>query len=235
MSIEGASEAARTRPGVGGPLQGPAACGEWTVRPYGDGAVLVEAASTPSAAALAAALAAHAAGLGVSEVVPAEHTVLVVLRDGMDAGRLRDWLSRRPRDDSRHSAGGDVVVIESRYIGEDLARVAELSGLAVVDVVARHTAKEYLAAFAGFAPGFVYLTGLDAELRAPRLSSPRTRVPGGSVAVAARYAAVYPRPGPGGWNLLGVTDAVLFDVAAARPARIQPGDRVVFRSVGATA
>ena len=82
--------------------------------------------------------------------------------------------------------------------------------------------------FAGFAPGFAYLGELPAELRVPRLATPRTRVPAGSVAIAGAMTAIYPQASPGGWRLLGRTDARLFDPAATTPARLRPGDRVRF-------
>jgi KipI family sensor histidine kinase inhibitor len=101
----------------------------------------------------------------------------------------------------------------------------------VEKVVELHTEAEYTVAFTGFAPGFGYLTGLPEPLRQSRLDSARTRVPAGSVAVAGEFAGVYPRASPGGWRLLGRTDAVLFDPRAERPALLAPGDRVRFRGV----
>jgi KipI family sensor histidine kinase inhibitor len=86
-------------------------------------------------------------------------------------------------------------------------------------------------AFTGFAPGFGYLTGLPESLRQSRLDTPRTRVPAGSVGVAGEFAGIYPRASPGGWRLLGHTDAVLFDPRAERPTLLAPGDRVRFRAI----
>ena len=80
----------------------------------------------------------------------------------------------------------------------------------------------------GFAPGFPYLLGLDPRLATPRLATPRSQVPAGSVAIGGAQAGLYPRPGPGGWNLIGRTDAVLFDPARESPALLAPGDRVRF-------
>ncbi len=82
--------------------------------------------------------------------------------------------------------------------------------------------------FLGFAPGFAYLLGGDERLRVPRREEPRTRVPAGSVAVAGEYSGIYPRESPGGWRLLGRTDAVLFDATRASPALLAAGDRVRF-------
>jgi KipI family sensor histidine kinase inhibitor len=121
-----------------------------------------------------------------------------------------------------------VVEIAVTYDGEDLSEVASLTGLSVDDIVSVHTAATYTAAFLGFAPGFAYLTGLDERLVVPRREQPRERVPSGSVAIAGPYSGVYPRVTPGGWRLLGRTDAVLFDSRREQPALIQAGDTVRF-------
>lgn len=116
--------------------------------------------------------------------------------------------------------------------GPDLLRVAGHAGLAPEDVVRRHAGAEYTVAMLGFAPGFPYLLGLDAQLATPRLATPRTRVPAGSVAIGGSQTGLYPRMGPGGWNLIGRTDAVLFDPRNEPPALLAPGDRVRFVAVG---
>jgi KipI family sensor histidine kinase inhibitor len=195
--------------------------------PMGAGAVLVEAPpGTPAAWAL---------GLrrldlpGVVDVVPAAETVLVCCDD---ASSLNVAVARFG-EVVPVSTGLDAesVTIDVDYDGEDLAEVASSTGLAVEDVIDLHTTAEYSVAFCGFAPGFGYLTGLPSELHLPRRSSPRTRVPAGAVAIAAEYTAVYPRPSPGGWHLIGSTDHVLFDVEREPPAVLQPGGSVRFRRV----
>jgi KipI family sensor histidine kinase inhibitor len=125
-------------------------------------------------------------------------------------------------------ADGPLVEVPVSYDGEDLDDVASLAGISREEVARRHLAGEYVAAFCGFAPGFAYLDGLDPALRVARRDSPRTRVPAGSVAIADRFAAVYPRESPGGWQLLGRTSLSLWDVAADPPARLVPGTRVRF-------
>ena len=112
--------------------------------------------------------------------------------------------------------------------GPDLDAVAMECGLSVDRVIELHVATAYEVLFAGFAPGFAYLGELPAELRVPRLATPRTRVPAGSVAIAGAMAAIYPQASPGGWRLLGRTDARLFDPTAMHPALLRPGDRVRF-------
>lgn len=83
-------------------------------------------------------------------------------------------------------------------------------------------------AFCGFAPGFGYLTGLPADRAVPRRATPRAAVPPGAVAVAGEYTGVYPRSSPGGWQLLGHTDLVLWDADREPPALLRPGARVWF-------
>lgn len=98
----------------------------------------------------------------------------------------------------------------------------------VEDVVRLHVANEYTVAMLGFAPGFPYLLGLDPRLATPRLSTPRTHVAAGSVAIGGAQTGLYPRASPGGWNLIGRTDLVLFDPLRDPPALLAPGDRVRF-------
>jgi KipI family sensor histidine kinase inhibitor len=127
-------------------------------------------------------------------------------------------------DDERH-------VIDVRYDGEDLAEVARLTGLAVEQVVAAHTGTSWRVAFCGFAPGFSYLVGGDPRLRVPRRDEARVRVPAGAVALAGEFSSIYPRVSPGGWQLVGHTDTVLWDAAADPPAVLRPGAVVEFRDV----
>jgi biotin-dependent carboxylase-like uncharacterized protein len=133
------------------------------------------------------------------------------------------------------TAAGQVAgeaEIAVTYDGADLAEVAELTGLTVAEVIARHQAADYRVGWLGFAPGFAYLTGLDPMLaRVPRLATPRVSVPAGSVAIAGGLGAVYPVTSPGGWRLLGRTSAVLWDSARQPPALLAPGMRVRFRAV----
>lgn len=112
--------------------------------------------------------------------------------------------------------------------GADLTEVARLTGLSPDEVVVAHTARSWRVAFCGFAPGFGYLVDGDPRLRVTRRTTPRTRVPAGSVGLAGNYSGVYPRPSPGGWQLIGRTDLVLFDVEHNPPALLEPGVTVRF-------
>jgi KipI family sensor histidine kinase inhibitor len=121
-----------------------------------------------------------------------------------------------------------VVEIPTRYDGADLADVAQRSGMSVDELIAVHSGRDYSAIFLGFLPGFAYCGRLDPRIVAPRLARPRERVPAGAVAVADGQTAVYPFASPGGWQLIGSTDAVMFDPRAREPARLRAGDRVRF-------
>ncbi|MEU6802294.1 5-oxoprolinase subunit B family protein [Streptomyces neyagawaensis] len=198
--------------------------------PVGDRALLIEVDSGQEAEALhAELLRRRAAGeLAVEELVPAARTVLL---DGLDApSRLAERLTSwevppvPPRTE-------DVVEIPVRYDGPDLGDVAAHWGVDEAEVARIHAAAEFRVAFCGFAPGFGYLTGLPREV--PRRATPRTAVPAGSVALAGPYTGVYPRSSPGGWQLIGTTDLVLWDPARVPAALLTPGTRVRFTPVAA--
>ncbi|MEU0099305.1 allophanate hydrolase subunit 1 [Streptomyces sp. NPDC006267] len=173
----------------------------------------------------------------VTEIVPAARTVLL---DGIgehDPG-ARDRLARdlaawrvgppQPRD-------GDPVVIPVVYDGPDLDEVAALWGVPAGEVAVLHSRTAFRVAFCGFAPGFGYLTGLPEALHVPRRTTPRTRVPAGAVALAGPYTGVYPRPSPGGWQIVGrmPDPGALWDPAGEPAALLGPGTPVRFVPVGA--
>ena len=199
------------------------------VLPCGDRALLAEVSGLDAVAALHAALR-RSPLPGQRELVPAARTVLVVLDRAptdADAVRLRDLAL----DDAPEELDVPPVELPVVFDGPDLGEVAALTGRSTGALVGTITATELTVAFGGFAPGFGYLTGLPAELSVPRRPTPRTRVPAGSVGLAGEFAGVYPRASPGGWQLIGRTDAVLFDVERNPPALLTPGVRVRFREV----
>ena len=117
---------------------------------------------------------------------------------------------------------------EVRYDGADLENVSVLTGFSVEEVIRRHSGATYTVAFLGFSRSFPYLAGLDSAIVVPRLANPRTSVPAGSVAMGAGYTGIYPMSSPGGWQLLGHADAVMFDPANDPPSVLSTGDLVRF-------
>jgi len=170
-------------------------------------------------------------GLTLVDVVPGLSTVLVVFAQPLSPRMFQDLLDRVEARQVQPGGPSAVLTIEVRYDGPDLAEVAELSGLDEQQVIDLHTGTQFRAAFSGFAPGFVYLTGVPQRLMVARRAEPRAVVPGGSVALADRFTAVYPRRSPGGWRLIGRTSAVLWDTTQDPPAVIRPGMSVRFRQV----
>src|SRR5690348_8840021 len=133
----------------------------------------------------------------------------------------------------RETATIEVPVCYGGEFGPDLDELARNVGLDAEEVIARHTGGIYRVAMLGFAPGFPYLFGLDPALHAPRRTSPRTRVPAGSVAIGGAQTGIYPSELPGGWQLIGRTPATLFDARRDPPALLMPGDRVRFVRIDA--
>jgi KipI family sensor histidine kinase inhibitor len=125
--------------------------------------------------------------------------------------------------------GGQLHEVPTVYDGPDLARVAEHAQLSPDKVIALHSSVGYLVYSIGFAPGFAYCGAVPQAIATPRLDSPRTSVPAGSVGIAGRQTGIYAVSSPGGWNLIGRTDLVLFDPQRTPPIPFQPGDRVRFR------
>jgi KipI family sensor histidine kinase inhibitor len=200
------------------------------LRPCGDAAWLLDLGDNRLVHRWAAAV--HEAGLpGVCDVVPGLTTLLVSLDPEVtSAATLRAALGEL-RPGSETAGGDERHVIEVRYDGEDLDEVARLTGLSPADLVDAHTGTPWRVAFCGFAPGFSYLVGGDPRLHVPRRDEARVRVPAGAVAIAGEFSSIYPRVSPGGWQLLGHTDAVLWDAAADPPAVLLPGAVVEFSDV----
>ena len=200
-----------------------------SVRAVGTRAVLAELAGTQDVLALQALLLEKPMP-GQQDILAAAETVLVKADSPASARRIAarllqlDLTAPVQRD-------GELVVIDTVYDGEDLAEVGRLTGLGTEGVIAAHSGQVWTVAFAGFAPGFGYMVGENQQLEVPRRSSPRTAVPAGSVALAGNYSAVYPRRSPGGWQLIGRTDARMWDLDREQPALAAPGQRVQFRPV----
>lgn len=203
--------------------------------PCGGQALLVELDDLAQVQALARAVQAAVAAAGpdevwasVQDVVPAAHTVLVVLGGPRRLPRLAGALQGLDLTVRAEPTRPEQVEIPVHYDGPDLAEAARHCGLGVDELVAAHTAAPWQVAFCGFVPGFGYLVGGDPRLDVPRRATPRTRVPAGAVGLAGRFTGAYPRESPGGWQLIGRTDVVLWEPARERPALLRPGVAVRF-------
>lgn len=181
----------------------------------------------------------------VQDLVPAARTVLLIAPDAdlaaltvaaVNVAKTLDEPSSlsesgQPDTDDR-CQDNPVTTIAVTYDGEDLDDIASITGLTPEEIVEAHTGTPWTVAFFGFAPGFAYLAGGDPRLRVPRRDEPRTSVPRGALGLAGEFSAVYPRSSPGGWQLLGHTDELMWDLEADPPSRLQPGDRVRFVVAG---
>lgn len=206
------------------------------IRPFGETALLVELPDARAAQALAAKLLTDPI-TGVLEVVPALASVLVEVEPihaDIDAvaSALEARLAATPVDISGRRRS--IPVVYGGEHGPDLASVAELCGLSQAEVVELHATTELRVLFDGFAPGFAYLGDLPRPMRPPRLSTPRTHTPPGSVAIADAMTGIYPADLPGGWRVIGRTPVTLFDPRRDPPAYLVPGDVVRFERIVAS-
>lgn len=204
----------------------------------GERAVLVDLAGEAERRSFDAALrAARASGdfAQVLEQVPAARTVLLKLDRPADVPSLDAALRTLALTSTADEPGPEELIVPVHYDGTDLTTLAAHLDVTSDDLISWHTAAPWTVDFAGFSPGFGYLvrepvgSPLD-EVEFPRLDSPRTRIPAGSVAVAGRWSAVYPSATPGGWQLIGHTDLAIWDVTRDPPALFRPGVRVRFEA-----
>lgn len=213
---------------------------EFRIVPAGDAAWLVEwpARIDPAVSRRAVAFAAEARHLdqAVRDVVVGYCSVTVYfdpLRvDGGDLeSRLRQLASGAQEIGETNGAEIDVDVCYGGEFGPDLADVAARVGVSEAEVIALHAERTYRVYVVGFVPGFPYMASVDEKLALPRRSTPRMRVPAGSVAIAAGQTGIYPRETPGGWHLIGRTRAKPYDRSRPNPFLFKPGDRVRFHSI----
>jgi KipI family sensor histidine kinase inhibitor len=202
------------------------------IRPFGESALLIETGDADRAQALA--LAVRSGMPEAVAAIPGLESLLVELDESTDLDGATRRLEQMAAGTTAAAPAGRDVIIPVTYGGHggpDLADVARVCGLSQAEVVERHLGSELRVLFLGFAPGFAYLGGLDEGLRVPRLATPRTRTPAGSVAIADSMSGIYPADLPGGWRIIGHTDLVMFDPHRDPPALLAPGDRVRFERV----
>jgi KipI family sensor histidine kinase inhibitor len=188
---------------------------------------LVELASLDDTLALFDALSAFPEH-GIEEIIPAARTLLIryqPLQTSM--AQLAMKISHKPLTQHGNRSGA-LVTIPVHYNGEDLPAVAELMGIDIQTVIRRHQESVWNVAFTGFAPGFAYMISDTGGWQIPRRSTPRTRIPAGSVALAGEFSGIYPQASPGGWQLIGQTELKMWDLAREQPALLLPGSQVQF-------
>ncbi len=171
------------------------------------------------------------------DLVPS-YTTLMVHYDltALNPAQARELIAQALIDLSPNAhASGKCHVLPVWYdlsVGPELNLLSQRSGLAVEEVIRRHSEREYQVFALGFAPGFAFMGLVEEVLAAPRLNTPRKKVAAGSVGIAERQTAAYPVVSPGGWNLIGRTPAKLFDRNRDGYSLMQPGDTVRFEAIG---
>ncbi len=173
---------------------------------------------------------------GVIEWVPGYASILVYYDPLVTTYRsvedwLEDWFVQKGEKTSVRTKRVKILVQYGGEDGPDLEHVAAFHGMSASEVVRRHFTQIYKVGMMGFTPGFAYLLGLDPELNTPRLATPRKVVPGGSVGIAGSQTGIYPMDSPGGWQIIGRTEQVLFDPVKEPHFLLSPGDEVQFIAV----
>ena len=168
----------------------------------------------------------------IVEMIPAASTVLIEFNQFyIDAPDLIQWIKAQKIQHSQWSTHRQVV-IDVHYDGADLHELSELLAMTPQELIHRHTQSVWQVAFIGFAPGFAYLNSSEQPFASvPRLSSPRKKIPAGSVALAGEYSGIYPKDSPGGWQLIGHTSTKMWDLQREPAALLLPGTQVQFRDV----
>ena len=174
---------------------------------------------------------------GIIELVPT-YCALLVQYDAMvysysDICRILEPTLQESVTDSANELV-TIIEIPTVYGGEfgpDLGFVASYNHLSEAEVVSIHSGTDYLVYMLGFIPGFTYLGGMDPRIATPRLSSPRTLIPAGSVGIAGEQTGTYPSDSPGGWQIIGRTPVTMYDMSKEQAALLQAGDYVRYVSI----
>ena len=170
---------------------------------------------------------------GVTELVPTYRSVTVHYRpEVIGYARLYEKLSRivNGLQEAEIPPAGEirVPVLYGGKHGPDLENVAKLHDMTPEEVIQLHTAPTYLNYMLGFLPGFCYLGGLDERIHTPRLTTPRVKIPAGSVGIAGSQTGIYPLDSPGGWQLIGQTPLRLYDPKREKAILVDAGMNMIF-------
>lgn len=173
---------------------------------------------------------------GIVEVVPTYRSLMIHYNPlKVDYYELLNSLKKIEKNlDNIVLPAPEVIEIPTLYGGDwgpDIEYIARYNNITVEEVVEIHTSKEYLIFMLGFTPGFPYLGGMDKRIAVPRLQTPRTRIPGGSVGIAGEQTGIYPVSSPGGWQLIGKTPVKLFDPIKEKPILLKSGNYIKFKSI----
>ena len=169
---------------------------------------------------------------GVLETVPAYHTLTIHFDPLIcPLEHLRDTINNAIALTPTELSIGRYIEIPTLYDGEDLLIVSQHTGLSVDEVIATHAQGEYLVYMLGFTPGFAYLGGMNENLNTPRLDSPRARIKAGAVGIAGNQTGIYPIDSPGGWQLIGRTPLILFNIDSCEPTLLKAGDTLRFVAI----
>ena len=179
---------------------------------------------------------------GIKDIIPAYNTLMVVYDPAMIAKngaasvseKMCRWLQQEIGNcQSRtiKTQKKNIPVCYHESLAPDIVSLAALHNIGVEEVISLHTGKSYRVYMLGFLPGFAYMGSVPEKLVTPRKSSPRSKVPAGSVGIAGEQTGIYPFESPGGWQLIGQTPLQMFDANREMPAYLQPGDEVIFQAI----
>ena len=170
---------------------------------------------------------------GIVDMIPAFASLLInynplVISYASLRRRLEKILRMEIRSEATVRRIFEIPVCYGGAYGPDLEQIADHAGLTPEEVIEIHTSRDYLIYMLGFLPGFCYLGGLDERIHTPRLSSPRIRIPAGSVGIGGSQTGIYPMDSPGGWQLMGMTPVKTYDPQRDVPILVQAGEYIRF-------
>lgn len=170
---------------------------------------------------------------GIVDIIPSYTTILIhydlkIYDEKAILELLKSHISQEVQVAKEEGRLVEIPIYYDEEVGFDLGRISELSNLSIEEIINLHSSREYLVYTIGFLPGFAYLGEVDAKIATPRLQSPRTKIPKGSLGIADNQSAIYPVESPGGWNIIGRTYLDMFDKQIDGFSYLNVGDRVKF-------